>query len=283
MTDTLTPPSFTLSDGTAIPAIGYGTWQLHAEKEAPEAVRAALATGYRLIDTAANYHNEAGVGAGVRASDVPREEVLVSTKVWPEDLGYDKTMRSLEASLARLDLDYIDIILIHWPCSDEANLGSWKAFERLHEQGLVRHLGVSNFTGQHLDALRAQANVPPVLNQVEFHPLFFDTAVYDYCREHEIIIEAWSPLMQGKAFTDATLAPIAAKHGKSGAQVALRWCYQMGVVPLPKTKTPARMRSNLDIFGFALDDDDMATIAGMRTNQRFGPDPESYQFCPDKP
>jgi 2,5-diketo-D-gluconate reductase A len=272
-----------LADGGTFPAIGYGTFQLREVEETASAVRAAVAAGYRLIDTAANYGNEEGVGEGVRSCDQPRSEILVSSKVWPEDLGYDRTRRSFEESLERLGLEYMDLFLIHWPCSDELNLASWKAMEQLRTEGLVRNIGVSNFTAAHLEKLLAEASVPPLVNQVEFHPRFHDEDIHRYCSEKGIVVEAWSPLMQGGAFKDETLLRIGRKHGREAAQVALRWCVQMGTVPLPKTRTPSRMAENISIFDFALDDEDMAAIGKLRTGQRFGPDPVSYQFCPVKP
>jgi len=273
----------TLPDGGKFPAIGYGTFQLREVEETAEAVRAAVSVGYRLIDTAANYGNEEGVGEGIRTCDQPRSEVLVSSKVWPEDLGYDKTRRSFEESLERLGLEYMDLFLIHWPCSDELNISSWKALEKLRDEGLARNIGVSNFTAAHLEKLLAEASVPPLVNQAEFHPRFYDEDIHRYCRERGILVEAWSPLMQGEAFKDETLLHIGRKHQRESAQVALRWCLQMGTVPLPKTRTPSRMAENISIFDFSLDDEDMAAIASLWTGKRFGPDPVSYRFCPVKP
>lgn len=269
----------TRSDGTRFPSIGYGTFQLEGDDDTAAAVKAALDTGYRLIDTAANYGNEIGIGEGVRTSHIPRDEVFVSSKVWPSELGYDKTLRAFDETITRLNLDYVDIFLIHWPCTHELNAASWKAIERLYSEGLIRFPGVSNFTIQHLEVLLQTATVVPVVNQIEFHPLYFDQALNQFCREREILVEAWSPLMQGTALSDAELARIAQKYNRTPAQIVLRWSVQMGAIPLPKTRNPARMRENFAIFDFQLDDDDMATIAKMFTGQRFGPDPESYQFC----
>lgn len=271
--------TFTLSNGTRFPAIGYGTFQLRGREETAEAVRSAIAAGYRLIDTAADYGNEEGVGDGVRTSEVPRSEVLVSSKVWPSELGYDRTMRAFEASLGRLGLEYLDFYLIHWPCSEELNAGSWKAFEELHEQGLVKTPGVSNFTTKQLEPLLASATVPPLLDQLEYHPYFFDRELQEYCADHGILVEAWSPLMQGAAFSNETLGGIGVKHGRTAAQVALRWSVQMGAVPLPKTRTPERMIENKSIFDFELDRQDMADVSALFTGVRLGPDPDTYHFC----
>lgn len=269
----------TLADGTRIPAIGYGTFQLRDTDETARAIRQAVAAGYRLIDTAENYGNEVGIGEGVRTCGVPRSEIFVSSKVWPADLGYDKTMRAFEGTMSRLGLDYLDIYLIHWPCSDELNSSSWKAFESLREQGLVRTIGVSNFTTLQLEPLLSSATIPPALDQLEFHPRQQNHQLLEYCEAHGIVVEAWSPLMQGAAFTDETLGRIAEKHGRSAAQIALRWSVQLGMIPLPKTRTPARMVENISVFDFELDPDDMQQIAAMHTDQRLGPDPDSYRFC----
>ena len=269
----------TLHDGSSFPAIGYGTFQLRGVEETAAAVEAAIASGYRLIDTAADYGNEEGVGLGVRRSAVPRSDVVVSSKVWPTDLGYEKTMRAFEKTLRRLGLDYLDLYLIHWPCSRELNAAGWRAMEQLHDQGLIRRLGVSNFTIDQLERLMETATVPPVVNQVEYHPGFFEAELKRYCAKRGILLEGWSPLMQGAAFTNPTLDGIAGKHGRSVAQVTLRWSVQSGVVPLPKTRTPQRMRENISIFDFTLDGEDMTAISGLRTDDRLGPDPASYQFC----
>lgn len=266
-------------NGSPLPATGYGTFGLRDRDETAAAVRAAIAAGYRLIDTAADYANEGGVGDGVRTADVARSDLLVSTKVWPGDLGYDATLRAFDRSIARLGLDYVDLYLIHWPCSDALNAASWKAIERLHDERRVRMPGVSNFTVAQLEALVSGASVTPVVNQIEFHPGFHDAAVKEYCDRHGIVVEAWSPLMQGAAFSDETLARIGRKHGKSSGQVALRWCVEMGTVPLPKTRTPQRMTENLAIFDFELDSDDMESIGELHAGVRLGPDPESYRFC----
>jgi diketogulonate reductase-like aldo/keto reductase len=273
-----------LNNGQMFPAIGYGTFDLRDDAETAAAVLAALDAGYRLIDTASNYGNETGVGEGVRRSHLPRSDIFVSSKVWPTDLGYEATLRAFEDSLSRLGLEYMDLYLIHWPCSPQLNAGSWKAMERLQADQRVRHIGVSNFNISHLQALAKTADIPPLVNQVEFHPLFYNTALRDYCQSQGILLEAWSPLMQGKAFSCETLAAIARKHNKSAAQVTLRWCIQMGAVPIPKTKNPLRMRENLALFDFHLDPTDMDAIQRMNTGKPLvGPDPDSYRFCPERP
>jgi diketogulonate reductase-like aldo/keto reductase len=261
------------------PKIGFGTFQLGGKEETARAVTEALNAGYRLIDTAADYGNEDGVGEGVRVSQVPRSEVLVSTKVWPSDLGYDNTLRAFERSLLRLNLDYVDIYLIHWPCSSSLNIASWKALERLTSEKLIRYPGVSNFNLSYLEALLSEAVMPPSLNQIEFHPQFFDQALYEFCLKMGIVLEGWSPLMQGTALKHETLRSIAEKHHRSPAQIVLRWCVQMHVIPLPKTHKPARMIENIDIFDFQLDGKDMTTIKTLFTNRRLGPDPASHHFC----
>lgn len=270
---------FAWADGARFPAIGYGTFQLRGVEETAQAVREAASAGYRLIDTAADYGNEEGVGEGVRTSNVPRSDILVSSKVWPADLGYDKTMRAFEGTLGRLGLDYLDIYLIHWPCSDELNISTWKAFEELHEQRLVRTIGLSNFSVGMLKPLLASARIPPRLNQLEFHPYHYDPGLLQFCSEHEILVEAWSPLIQGSAFSDEVLQRIASAHSRTAAQIALRWSVQMGAVPLPKTSSPSRMTENIAIFDFELSKDEMDAISGLNAGRRLGPDPESYHFC----
>lgn len=262
-----------------LPGIGYGTYGLSGTDATAEAVRAAIDAGYRLIDTAANYGNEAGVGEGVRTSTVPRSEVIVSSKVWPSDLGYDATLRAFEQSLATSGLDYLDLYLIHWPCSEEENAASWRALERLKQEGVVRMIGVSNFTVSHLEALLATANERPVVNQIEFHPRHYDSSIVDYCRDHTILIEAWSPLAQGVLFPAEPLVRVAAELGRSPAQVLLRWSVEQGAIPIPKSRSPQRMAENISIFDFALSDEQMNALEVLRTGERLGPDPASHHFC----
>lgn len=278
-----TPPQLTLPSGETFPSIGYGTFGLYDKEETAAAIVTALETGYRLIDTAANYNNEEGVGEGVRRSSIPRSDIIISSKVWPSDLGYKNTVMAFDQTMERLGLEYLDLYLIHWPCSAELNAGSWKAMEDLQAQGRVRHIGVSNFTVPHLQALAATANTPPLVNQVEFHPLYANREIWQFCRQEGILIEAWGPLMKGKAFDSHTLSSISRKHGKTPAQVVLRWCLQKGAVPIPKTKTPSRMLENISIFDFHLDDADMSNIDCMDTGEiLLGPDPNAYQFCPQQ-
>lgn len=272
-----------LKTGEDFPAIGFGTFNLSEGAETANAVIAALDTGYRLIDTAANYGNEAAVGKGIKESRVHRSEIILTSKVWPEDLGYDKTLRAFDHTMSRLGLEYLDLYLIHWPCSAQLNAASWKALERLQTEKRVRFIGVSNFTVAHLESLAQKASIPPLINQVEFHPLYFDAALWKFCHAEGILLEAWSPLLQGKAFSSEILRTIGRKHNKSAAQTALRWCLQMGVVPIPKTGNPDRMRENFSIFDFHLDEEDMETIGRMNTGKHLvGPDPNSYRFCPEK-
>jgi len=277
---TNTEPHFRLSNGDAFPAIGYGTFGLGETEETVSAVLAALDAGYRLIDTASNYGNESAIGQGIRQSNVARSEIIVSSKVWPSDLGYDKTLEAFDLTMRRLDLDYLDLYLIHWPCSPELNAGSWKALEQLLSDRRVRYIGVSNFNAHHLQSLALTANHQPVVNQVELHPLFANESLRSFCAREGILVEAWSPLMQGKAFSDSALIEISRKHSKSVAQVVLRWCVQKGVVPIPKTKSPERMLNNISIFDFQLDEQDMAVIDQLDTGKCLvGPDPDSYRFC----
>lgn len=265
-----------LIDGTPFPRIGYGTYQLTEREAALKAIHDALDTGYRLIDTAENYHNESEVGEAIRTSSVKREEILVSTKLWPHDLGYDRTMKAFEGSLGRLGLDYLDLYLIHWPYTDDLNASSWKAFERLHEQGVIKHIGVSNFNRPMLEKLLQKAHIPPCVNQIEYHPRFFDEECQALCKEKGILIEGWSPLMQGEALKNPILQTLAKKHGRSTAQIALRWSLQRDVIPLPKSANKKRMADNFAIFDFALSDEDMGELEKMHTGRRQGPDPADF-------
>jgi 2,5-diketo-D-gluconate reductase A len=263
-----------LNDGNTIPPIGLGVWQMPANATAG-IVGAAIKAGYRLIDTAAAYGNEQGVGDAVRATPVAREELFVTTKLWNSDQGYDRALRAFDASLSALRLDYVDLYLIHWP-SPRKNLfvESWKALARLRSEGQVRSIGVSNFCPEHLERIIGETGVVPVLNQIELHPRFQQRAARAFHERHGIVTEAWSPLGKGQLVNDPLLSEIAKKHRKSPAQVVLRWHLENGLIAIPKSADPGRLTQNLDIFDFSLDADDMKRIdrldsAGGRT----GPDP----------
>jgi 2,5-diketo-D-gluconate reductase A len=269
-----TSPLVTLNDGRAIPQLGLGVYKV-SDDEATDAVGSALEAGYRHIDTAAFYENEKGVGQGIRQSDVPRHEVFVASKVWQSDHGYDETRRAFDTSLAKLGFDYLDLYLIHWPAPRQNRyVETWRALESLKADGLVRSIGVSNFHPHHLDRLAQEGGETPVINQVELHPWLQQAGVREYDGAHAIATEAWSPLARGRILSDTTLASLAAKHGRSPAQIVLRWQLDLGNIVIPKSITPARIRENIDVFDFALDDDDRARIASLDSGQRTGKDPD---------
>ena len=275
---------YTLSNGVAIPWVGFGTWQTPDGQVAADSVKAALAAGYRHIDTASIYKNEAGVGQGIRESGVPREEIFVTTKIWNNKRGYEKTRESVEKSLERLGLDYLDMVLIHWPAAphrvenwEELNQSTWQALTDLYKEGNIRAIGVSNFKPHHLKAL-LEAEVKPMVNQIELHPGMTQQDTVDLCREHGILLEAWSPLGCGRLLDHPFLAELAAKYGKSVAQVCIRGCLQKGFLPLPKSVTPSRILDNTKVFDFVLSDEDMAAMDTMENVGWSGLDPDQVEF-----
>ncbi|MDT6982978.1 aldo/keto reductase [Streptomyces lusitanus] len=270
-------PQHTLHDGTTIPALGLGTWPMD-DAEAERAVTSALRAGYRLIDTAANYRNETGVGRAVAAAGVPREEIVVTTKLPGRHHGYEETLASFEESRARLGLEYVDLYLIHWPLPRVGRfVDSWKAMIKLREDGLVRSIGVSNFTPAHIERLEKETGVLPSVNQVELHPFFPQEELLAYHADKGVLIESWSPLGRGsRLLDDLAVAAVADAHGVTPAQAVLRWHVQLGAVPVPKSSDPQRQRANLDVFGFELDDAQMRTISD-RAHRRIGGDPEVHE------
>ena len=262
-----------LNDGNHIPAIGLGVWQATPE-QASAAVVEALAAGYRHIDTAAIYANEDGVGAGLSRAGLPREDVFVTTKIWNDAQGMHKTAQALDASLKRLKLDYVDLLLIHWPVpKQDLYVETWQALAQARDAGKVRSIGVSNFTEEHLQRLVDETGIVPTLNQIELHPFFQQHDLRAVHQRMGIRTQAWSPLGQSAALADPTIAAIAARHHRTPAQIVLRWQLQLGNIAIPKSVTPERIRSNLDVFDFVLGDDDMAAIAALDRNGRIGPDP----------
>jgi 2,5-diketo-D-gluconate reductase A len=267
-------PLLNLSDGRAIPQLGLGVYKV-SDAEATEAVSIALDAGYRHVDTAAFYENEAGVGLAVRESDVDRHEVFVVSKVWQNDHGYDETRRAFDTSLQKLGFDYLDLYLIHWPAPrQDRYVETWRALESLKADGVVRSIGVSNFHPHHLERLAQESSEVPVINQVELHPWLQQAEVRAYDAAHGIATEAWSPLARGRILDDETLAALAAKHDRTPAQIVLRWQLDLGNVVIPKSITPERIRQNIDVFDFALDDDDRARIAALDSGYRTGKDPD---------
>ena len=258
---------FTLANGVNVPCVGYGTWQTPDGEVTADCVRAALELGYRHIDTAFAYGNEKSVGEGVRRSGVARSEIFVTTKHWVTERGYAKTVKAVETSLQLLGLDYIDLYLIHWPCVKklspdwkEINADTWCAMETMYRDGKIRAIGVSNFFPEHLDALIAMSEIKPMVNQLEFHPGYTQMENVRYSQSCGLLAEAWSPLGSGAVLSDPTLNGIAAKYGKTAAQLCVRFALQCDVLPLPKSTKPERIAANADVFDFAVSDEDMAVL-----------------------
>jgi len=272
-----TIPAITLNDSRRIPQFGLGTWQTPADVAA-RVVAEAIAIGYRHIDTAAVYQNEASVGQGIAASGIAREQIFVTTKLWNADHGYDSALRALDKSLARLKLDAVDLYLIHWPCPAQGKaVDSWKALIEARRAGKAKSIGVSNFRAEDLQRIIDETGEIPAVNQIELHPWLQQRALRAVHANHGIVTQSWSPLAQGGArLADATLASIAAKHRKTAAQVALRWHVQSGLVVFPKSVHTDRMRENLAALDFALDDADMAAIGKLDAGKRVGPDPAVF-------
>jgi 2,5-diketo-D-gluconate reductase A len=266
-------PRLALSDGFAIPQLGLGVYKVE-DREARDIVSFALEHGYRLVDTAAMYENEGGVGEGLKRSGVPREELFVTTKFWMDDLGYEKTLAAAKKSLERLGLDYLDLYMIHWPAPERGLFTeSWRAMEKLQGDGLIRSIGVSNFHPEHLDQIFAMASSPPVVNQVEMHPWLTQDAVLAYNSSRGIVSQAWSPLARGQVLDSDELADIGAKYAKSVSQTVLRWHLQRGYGVVPKSVREERVLENIDVFDFALSTDEMNFISSLNRNFRTGVDP----------
>ncbi|RUS47999.1 aldo/keto reductase [Cohnella sp. AR92] len=266
----------TLNNGVQMPWLGLGVWKVTAEGEARRAIHAAIEAGYRSIDTAKIYKNEADVGEAIRTAGISRDELFVTTKIWNEDQGYERALAAFEESRKRLGLDVIDLLLIHWPGVDKF-VDTWRALEKLHKDGYVRAIGVSNFKIHHLEKLAQSSDIVPAVNQVEYHPLLTQKELLDYAKKKGIQLEAWSPLMQGNLDQPA-LQDIARKYGKTVAQVILRWDIQSGVVTIPKSVTPSRIAENGNLFDFELSAEDMAKIDGLNEDRRFGSDPDKVLF-----
>lgn len=266
-----------LADGNQMPVLGLGTWRAQEGGEVEQAVRIALELGYRLIDTASAYGNEAGVGRAIADCGIPRDQLFITTKVWNSDQGFDSTLKAASDSLARLGLDYVDLYLIHWPVVGKF-ADTWRALERLHQDGLARSIGVSNFMQHHLDELLASASRLPVVNQIEHHPHVQQPGLIEYCRQQRIQVECWSPLMKGEVFALQPLQDIAQQYGKNAGQVALRWQLQKGLVTIPKSTKRANIESNAQVFDFELTDEQMAAIDALDQGRRIGPDPDNFDF-----
>jgi 2,5-diketo-D-gluconate reductase A len=269
-------PTLTMNDGRTIPQLGYGVFQV-PPPEAQTCVTAALAAGYTLIDTAAAYQNEDGVGAAITG----RKDLFITTKLWNSAQGYDATLKAFDRSMQLLGLDVLDLYLIHWPTpARNLYVETWKAFEHLLSEGRIASIGVSNFTPLHLDRLAQECQVVPVINQIELHPRLSQSELRAYHATHGILTEAWSPIGQGKGLLDdPTITTLAAEVGRTPAQVVLRWHVQLGNVVIPKTVTPARMAENIDVFDFELSPAQVAVLDGLDQGQRIGPDPELFELA----
>jgi diketogulonate reductase-like aldo/keto reductase len=274
-------PQMTLANGVTMPQFGLGVYQVKEGTEVERAVTAAIDAGYRLIDTASLYGNEVGVGNAIKKSNVPREELFITTKLWNNDQGYEQTLAAFEISLEKLGLDYIDLYLIHWPSPKRGlYVETWKAFETLYAQGRVKAIGVSNFHPEHLDVLLKEATVAPMVNQVELHPYHQQREVAAYDEAHGILTESWSPIGGGggSLLEDPTFKTIGDAYGKSPAQVVIRWHIQHGYIVIPKSSNPARIVENSNVFDFELSEADMATIDALNKDERVGPDPRTATF-----
>lgn len=275
--------TFTLANGIKIPCIGFGTWQNIDLAEA--ATADALKAGYRHIDTAAVYKNEEPVAAGIHNSGVPREDLFITTKLWNAERGYESTLAAFEESMSKLQLEYLDLYLIHWPANSntaenwsQQNADTWRAFEELYEAGRIRAIGLSNFSTTFIQELNKTARIAPMVNQIEFHPGYMQMDTVQMCNDQGMLVEAWSPLGSGRMLNDPTLVSIAARYDVSVAQVCVRWCLQHGVLPLPKSVSADRIAQNADVFGFEISEEDMAAIDSLPESGFSGLHPEQVTF-----
>ncbi len=266
-----------LHNGVKMPYLGLGVYKVENGHQTEETVQTALELGYRSIDTAAFYENEESVGKAVRSSGIKRNELFITTKVWNSDQGYDETLRAFEKSMNNLQLDYLDLYLIHWPVKGKY-LETWQALEKLYKDGRVRAIGASNFKIHHLEDIIKNSELKPVVNQVELHPRLSQEELRLFCKQNEIAVEAWSPIARGRLLNDPILTSLGKKHGKSPAQIILRWHLQNEVIIIPKSVTPARLKENADLFDFELTSEEMKQINSLNRNERFGADPDNFDF-----
>ncbi|MGL4346372.1 MAG: aldo/keto reductase [Cellulosilyticaceae bacterium] len=277
--------TYTLKNGVGIPCIGFGTWQTPDGEVAIESVKKALQAGYVHIDTAACYGNEASVGEAIKASDIEREQLFVTSKVWNTERGYEKTLAAFEATMEKLQLEYLDLYLIHWPAIEsqfenwaELNQETWRAMEKLYQEGRIKAIGVSNFLPHHLEALMDKATVMPMVNQIEYHPGFMQGESVAFCKAHDILVEAWSPLGTGNVLQNETLVDLAGKYDKTVAQICIRWVLQHGLLPLPKSVTESRMIENTQVFDFEISQEHMTIIDELAFCGGAGINPDQVTF-----
>jgi 2,5-diketo-D-gluconate reductase A len=276
-----TVPTITLNNGVEIPQLGFGVYQVKPEETA-QAVQTALEVGYRHIDTAEMYGNEAGVGEGIRNSGIPREEVFVTSKLNNGFHAHDDALKAFDGTLEALGSDYVDLFLIHWPLPgiDVDYVETWKALEEIYESGRAKSIGVSNFNAHHLRKLHGETEVVPAVNQIEVHPYLAQDELRAFNAQHQIATEAWSPIAQGKVLDDPTILRVAERYGKTASQVTLRWHVQRGDIVFPKSVTRSRVEENFDIFDFELSEDDLREITALDRNERTGPDPDTFNYIP---
>lgn len=267
----------TLANGTKIPRLGLGVWQVKEGSEAVDSVDWAIETGYRLIDTAAIYKNEYSIGEGIRRAGIAREELFLTTKLWNADQGYESTLNAFDESLNRLGVTYVDLYLIHWPVAGKFK-ESWRAMEKIYRSGRAKAIGVSNFHKHHLEELMETAQIMPMVDQIELHPTFTQEPLRKFLNAHEIAVEAWSPLGQGKSLNEPIIKEIAAKYQKTTAQIIIRWHIQRDTIVIPKSVHEERIKENFDVFDFELSIEDMEKINTMNKNERLGPDPDHFNF-----
>ncbi|MEL7122677.1 MAG: aldo/keto reductase [Bacteroidota bacterium] len=276
-TTLIQPTKMTLNNQMEMPQIGLGVLKAKENGEVEQAVLSALSAGYRKIDTAAVYRNEAGVGEAIHRSDVSRDDIFLTTKVWNSDQGYDQTLSAFEKSLERLKTDYVDLYLVHWPVPGKY-IDTFKALEKIYQEGRAKAIGVSNFQVHHLQDLMDYTQIIPAVNQVEMHPHLQQEELLAFAKQHNILLEAWRPIMMGQVLNIPTLTQLGEKYSKSAVQITLRWLIQKGVSVIPKSVTPSRIAANIDVFDFELSREDMEQIKVLNQNRRLGPDPDNFNF-----